>query len=79
MSYVYIESESGTFTVGHYAPDAVYTDGRYMAKWVPESVHSTRDTAIERVSYLNGGAAQVPRQQECPNCAYTFSVRRKRP
>ena len=44
--YVYIESERGLWTVGHYAPDG---------KWIPESDHPTSGEAAERVHYLNGG------------------------
>lgn len=54
MNYVYIQSEKpnsdnnyhSLFTVGFYLPDG---------KWEPESDHSTRDAAAERVHYLNGG------------------------
>lgn len=46
--YVYIPSEPGLFTVGHYSPDG---------KWVPESDHESKDAAASRVHYLNGGKA----------------------
>jgi hypothetical protein len=44
--YVYIKSESQLWTVGFYSPDG---------KWIPESDHTTKETAAERVHYLNGG------------------------
>ena len=47
--YVYIESEHGPdgtlYTVGFYSPDG---------KWHPESDHDSRESAAERVHYLNG-------------------------
>lgn len=46
MNYVYIRSELHLWTVGFYAPDG---------KWIPESDHSTKESAAERVHYLNGG------------------------
>lgn len=46
MSYVYIRSEPGVWTVGFYAPDG---------KWNPESDHNTAESAAERVAWLNGG------------------------
>lgn len=53
MSYVYIQSETpnsdnnyhALYTVGFYRPDG---------KWEPESDHSEREKAAERVHYLNG-------------------------
>jgi len=44
--YVYREVEKGLFTVGFYAPDGT---------WYPESDHTIRDLAAQRVNYLNGG------------------------
>ena len=44
--YVYIESERGVWTVGFYNPKGV---------WHPESDHEDRESAAERVHYLNGG------------------------
>lgn len=44
--YVYITSEPGLRTVGHYAPD-----GRFE----PESDHANEESAAARVHYLNGG------------------------
>ncbi len=44
--YVYIKSESCLWTVGFYSPDG---------KWNPESDHNTKESASQRVHYLNGG------------------------
>lgn len=44
--YGYRKTESNLWTVGHYAP----TGG-----WSPESDHDTREAAVRRVHYLNGG------------------------
>jgi hypothetical protein len=46
MRYVYIETESGLYTVGFYDP---------TGKWHPESDHSEQEEAAQRVHYLNGG------------------------
>ena len=46
IRWLYIQSEPRCFTVGFYAPDG---------EWMPESDHSTRTEAAERVHYLNGG------------------------
>jgi hypothetical protein len=46
MSYVYVRSEPGLFTVGHYSPDG---------RWHPDGDYSSRDEAAARVHYLNGG------------------------
>lgn len=48
MTYVYIRSEPGLWTVGFYKPDG---------KWEPESDHDSRDDASRRVARLNGGTA----------------------
>ena len=45
MSYVYLQSEPGLWTVGFYSPDG----------WVSESDHDDPDAAAQRVSRLNGG------------------------
>lgn len=45
MSYVYIRSEPGLWTVGHYDGDG---------GWEPESDHSSADDAASRVALLNG-------------------------
>lgn len=45
MSYVYIKSEPGLWTVGHY-------DG---GEWEPQSDHSKESEAAARVAELNGG------------------------
>ena len=44
--YVYIKSEPGLWTVGHYDPSG---------KWIPESDHDSPEAAAKRVHYLNGG------------------------
>lgn len=46
VSWVYIQSEPGLFTVGFYAPNG---------QWVPESDHDSREKAANRVHYLQGG------------------------
>lgn len=43
--YVYIESEPGLYTVGHYDP---------KGKWHPASDHDKREDAENKVAYLNG-------------------------
>src|SRR6185437_5601470 len=48
MSYVYIQSEPGLFTVGFYDPSG---------RWHAESDHGSRGKAADRVARLNGGAA----------------------
>lgn len=45
-TWVYIDSESGLYTVGFYDP---------AGKWQPESDHDDREKAAARVHYLNGG------------------------
>lgn len=47
MSYVYIESEPGLWTVGFYDPDG---------HWQPESDHSEKEEAAKRTAWLNGGS-----------------------
>jgi len=44
--YVYIQSESGLWTVGFYSPEG---------KWNPESDHPSKEEAASRVHWLNGG------------------------
>lgn len=44
--YVYILSEPELWTVGFYAPDG---------KWMPESDWKLKESAADRVHYLNGG------------------------
>jgi hypothetical protein len=44
--HVYLRSEPGLWTVGHYAPDG---------SWMPESDHDSPDKAATRCHYLNGG------------------------
>lgn len=45
--YVYIQSESNLWTVGHYEP--------LTGKFIAESDHQSSERAAERVHYLNGG------------------------
>jgi hypothetical protein len=46
--YVYVPARDGDiqFVVGHYEPNG---------RWITESDHETRESAAERVRYLNGG------------------------
>ena len=46
MTWVYIKSEPGLWTVGFYAPNG---------EWNTDSDHSTSEAAADRVHYLNGG------------------------
>ena len=46
MTWVYVRSEPGLWTVGFYAPDG---------KWHPDSDHDSMADAAARVQYLNGG------------------------
>jgi len=46
MSYVYLRSEPGLWTVGFYRPDGT---------WEPESDQTSQDDAANRVAWLNGG------------------------
>lgn len=43
--YIYLRSEPGLWTVGHYDPDG---------RWEPESDHNRPEAAAERVAWLNG-------------------------
>lgn len=49
--YVYIRSEPGLFTVGHYDP---------AGNWYPESDHRNSEDAASRVSFLNGRRPSLP-------------------
>ena len=46
MSYIYVKSEPGLFTVGCYGPNG---------QWNPDSDHDNREQAADRCCYLNGG------------------------
>ena len=46
--WVYIQSEPGLYTVGHYSPDG---------EWHTDSDYGSKKEAAERVHYLNGGEA----------------------
>jgi hypothetical protein len=69
VSYVYIITEPGLWTVGHYSPDG---------RWHPDSDFGNRDEARERVHWLNGG--NPPTQDvfddtvDCPLCADRFGI-----
>ena len=43
--FVYKETEPGLWTVGHYD----------NGKWIPESDHDSKESAADRVHFLNGG------------------------
>lgn len=47
MAFVYLDSEPGLYTVGHYDP---------AGHWHALSDHSSEDEAAERCRLLNGGA-----------------------
>lgn len=47
--FVYLRSEPGLYTVGHYSPGGA---------WHPESDHSSRDDAAKRCAWLNGADAR---------------------
>jgi hypothetical protein len=51
--YVYLESEKGLYTVGFFK--TVTINGKEHKSWEPESDHTEREKAAERVHYLNGG------------------------
>jgi hypothetical protein len=57
--YVYIQSERAGQKIcgGVYMEHNLFTVGFYdpAGRWEPESDHSTREAAAERVHYLNGG------------------------
>lgn len=46
MTWVYLRSEPGLYTVGFYHPDG---------RWESESDHDTKEAAAARCHYLNGG------------------------
>lgn len=64
--FVYIKSESNLWTVGHYNPKT--------GNWIPENDYGDRETAAERVHWLNGGDEKKfnkPRKvtrKVCPCC-----------
>ncbi len=53
MSFLYVQSEPGLYTVGHYNP---------AGGWISESDFRLKHEAAARCSYLNGG--QSPPQPE---------------
>lgn len=55
--YVYLRSEPGLWTVGHYSPSGHF---------VPESDHDTPSQAAHRVHWLNGGHALPSHEESTP-------------
>jgi len=55
MRYIYIQTESGLWTVGFYRPDGIFE---------PESDWSNDEEAAERVHWLNGGEKEKKRNIE---------------
>jgi len=53
-TWVYIQSEPSLWTVGFYSPDG---------RWQPDSDHSSREEAAQRVHWLNGGRNQDQEQE----------------
>lgn len=53
--YVFIKTEPGLFTVGHYDPENIF---------VPNSDHSDQKEAEAKVHYLNGGTEPKPKKKE---------------
>lgn len=47
--WIYIESETGLWTVGFYDPNGLFH---------ADSDHTSRESAAERVHYLNGGGGR---------------------
>ena len=47
IMWVYRKTESSLWSVGFYSPDR---------EWHPESDHSSKEAAAQRVHWLNGGA-----------------------
>lgn len=52
MSFVYVQSEPGLWTVGHY-------DGSSPPRWHPDSDHESKQAAATRAAYLNGAGVDV--------------------
>lgn len=50
IMWVYKQTESGMFTVGHYDP---------KGNWCADSDHPTKEQAATRVNYLNGGGSNA--------------------
>ncbi len=46
IMWVYRKTDTGTWTVGFYGPDKV---------WYPDQDYGSREEAVTRVNYLNGG------------------------
>lgn len=56
--YVYMKLEPGLYTVGYYRPGD--------NAWCPESDWPTKEEAVLRVRYLNGGSTVVHREPLLP-------------
>lgn len=54
--YVYIQSEPRLWTAGFYDPSG---------KWQPESDHSSKEEAADRINYLNGGEKVFKVRRKC--------------
>lgn len=55
--WVYIETENGVYTVGHWAPIGKWEEDQKV-HWNVDSDHATKENAAARVHYLNGGKNQ---------------------
>jgi hypothetical protein len=68
VTYVYIRTEPGLWTVGFYRPDG---------KFEPESDHSSSEEAAGRVAWLNGVPPMAPHAKDGkPPCLARFSARK---
>ena len=69
MSYVYVKSEPGLWTVGFYKPSG---------EWEPESDHSSTEDAAQRVAWLNGSqdAAELAKAIMCAPIRYDLATMR---
>ena len=54
--YIYIQTEKGLWTAGHYDP---------KGKFIPESDHDNEQDARQRVHYLNGGSPKCICKNMC--------------
>lgn len=55
MTWIYLRSEGGLWTVGFFDPKGT---------WFTDSDHSTQAAAAERVHWLNGGESPAPEREE---------------
>jgi len=65
-TYVYMRSEPGLYTVGHYSPDG---------RWQPESDHASTEKAARRVATLNGHDSELRAENERLRAGLTRIVR----